>query len=393
MTLYGQSLGDDFGSAIAVGDLNGDGYDDIIVGAYRNGSDTGRVYIYFGGPGGPKRTPDIVLSGFAAGERFGVSLASGSDINGDGYEDLLVGAYLNSARGAFAGRTYLFFGGPKIGPYPDRVYTGQKAGDNFGISVAMGGDINGDGFGDFLIGAGGDGSATHIGKAYLYYGGFNPGVTADLTMNGNSPGDSFGRMVKIIKDTDGDGFTDFLVGAPNHADPSGLIPSSGEAYLYFGGPNLKATPGMKLTNPVKATNAQFGFSGTAIGDIYNPLLGTASKDGYSDWVIGAWGGTQTGSLIYPGWAGVYYGTATGPNGPLKIYSLNSVSNESFGVAISSPGDFNGDGFPDLIVGAMHFNASDGAAYFYDGKMPLKPSPDAGLFGVTGSRSGFGFDVH
>lgn len=392
VVLTGETPGDDFGSAIAVGDINGDGYDDIIVGARRNsagGFEAGRVYIYYGRPGVVLNKPDVILTGLEPGEHFGVSLASGSDVNGDGYDDLLVGANLNSANGSWAGRAYLYYGGHKILNVPDRVFTGEAPGDHFGISVSMGGDINGDGFGDFLIGAGGDETATHTGKAYLYYGGFNQGVIPDKTFASLAQGDGFGRMVKIIKDADGDGFADFLVGAPYY--PVGPLPGVGQAHLYLGGPNLALTPIWTLTNPLSSSNAYFGFSAAAPGDI-------GSKDGYADWVIGAWGGTPV-PKTYPGWAAVYKGNPTlftsQPSPAFNIYSGTSSQNEGFSVALSSPGDFNGDGIPDLIVGAMYANQGDGVAYFYDGHFNTPPFPDAvlGWPGTPGALVGFGYDVH
>ncbi|HXN06067.1 MAG TPA: FG-GAP repeat protein, partial [Nitrospiria bacterium] len=200
-------------------------------------------------------------------------------------------------------------------------------------------------------------------------------------------GDGFGRMVKIIKDADGDGFSDFLIGAP--FSPAGIYPGVGQAHLYLGGQGLTPTTQMTLSSPINSTNAYFGFSAAAMGEI-------ATKDGYADWVIGAWGGTSVPNT-YPGWAAVYKGNPTlFTNQPLpafNIYSGNSSQNEGFSVALSSPGDFNGDGIPDLIVGAMYANQADGAAYFYDGHFASPPLPNTILGGPTGAKSGFGYDVH
>jgi hypothetical protein len=395
--LQGENSGDIFGSAITSGDLNGDGYDDIIVGAYHNGAGgthAGRVYIYYGGPG-LHNTPDVILTGFAAGEQFGVSVSSGKDINRDGYDDLLVGANLNSVKGDRQGRAYLFFGGPTISLYPDRVFNGDNPRDHFGISVNLAGDINGDGFADFLIGAGGDGSASHTGKAYLYDGEIGPESQFRMTFSNNSTGDAFGRMVTGVKDVDGDGYDDFLIGAPNHLSQNGLSPHAGEAYLYQGGLNLSfsSVPVPALTLRGNGTNTSLGFSATSIGDIY-------PKDGYADYVVGAYGAsTGPGSCITPnggncaGRAEVFQGSSTiSSNTPfLNLYSPITGSNEGFGVSLSSPGDVNGDGLADLIVGAMWADQSTGRAYYYNGGL-LSTFPDSTLFGST-LQEGFGIAVH
>ncbi len=394
LILQGESGGDLFGTAITSGDLNDDGYDDIIVGAYHNGAGgthAGRVYIYYGGPG-LHNTPDVILTGFAGGEQFGVSVSSGKDVNRDGYDDLLVGANLNNVKGDQQGRAYLFFGGPAISLYPDRVFDGENPGDHFGISVNLAGDINGDGFADFLIGAGGDGSAAHTGKAYLYYGEIGPESQGRMTFSGNSTEDAFGRMVTGVNDVDGDGYDDFLIGAPNHL--VGPSPHAGEAYLYQGGPNLSFSPGPALTLRGNGTNASLGFSATSIGDIY-------PKDGYADYVVGAYGAsTGPGSCITPGggncagWAQVFQGNPIPSNTPppLNLYSTNTGSNEGFGISLSSPGDVNGDGLADLIAGAMWADQSMGRAYYYNGGL-LSTFPDSTLFGTLNSSEGFGIAVH
>ena len=103
----GEAPGDNFGiSASGAGDVNGDGFDDLLVGAYLNdagGSSAGRAYVYYGGTGA-NATPDLVLIGETAGDLFGVSVSGAGDVNGDGFDDLLVGASLNDAGGSNAGR-------------------------------------------------------------------------------------------------------------------------------------------------------------------------------------------------------------------------------------------------------------------------------------------------
>ncbi|MBI1821063.1 MAG: FG-GAP repeat protein [Nitrospirae bacterium] len=407
LVLQGENGQDLFGTALAAGDLNGDGYDDIIVGAYHNsagGDFAGRVYLYFGGPT-LHTTPDKILTGFAAGEQFGVSVSSGQDINRDGYDDLLIGANLNSVKGARSGRAYLFLGRPILSSYPDRVFNGENPDDHFGISVSLAGDVNGDGFPDFLIGAGGNGTATHQGKAYLYYGEAELGNQPQMTFSGNSPGDSFGRMVQGVKDVNGDGFDDFLIGAPYHASQTGKL-EAGEAYLYQGGPNLNSTPDLTLRIPgsIDASHADFGFSAASLGDIPRTAgtPPTPFKDGYADFIIGAYGQiTQTGidpttgKVITIAAAGEAYlftgGSTPSPDFVMILGSGNNGSNESFGVSLSSPGDFDGDGYADLIIGAMTADQAKGRAYYYNGVNLPKTSQDWTLYG-SAAQEGFGFGV-
>ncbi|MBI1823632.1 MAG: FG-GAP repeat protein, partial [Nitrospirae bacterium] len=388
-----------------------DGYDDVIIGAYHNsagGNRAGRVYIYFGGPN-PHTTPDLILTGLSPGEQFGVSVASGEDINGDGFDDLLVGANLNSGNGAYAGKAYLFFGGATISTNPDVVFNGESPGDHFGISVAMAGDINGDGFSDFLIGAGGDGTSSHAGKAYLYYGEFEPGNQPQMVFSG-TPGDGYGRMVTGIRDINGDGYDDFLIGAPFHPGPNGpdLEPDAGEAYLFLGGVNLNSTPDLTLRLPpsLAVSQANFGFSATTVGDFPAPDINNfLRKDGYADFAVGAYGQiTQShtdgnGKLIVDAAAGkvhLFRGDLdlnTVSNIYASFASGNNSSNEFFSDSLSSPGDMNGDGFDDLIVGAMTADQTKGRAYYYNG-YTLSNSllcSTCALFGIY-TLEGFGFAV-
>ncbi len=143
LTLVSASAGDNFGRCVGqAGDVNGDGLADLVVGAPLNdagGIDAGRAYVYFGGPG-VNATADVILTGEAAGEQFGFSVATAGDVNGDGFADLIAGAHLNDVRGTDAGRAYVYFGGPGSGAQPDLTLTGATAGDRFGTSVGAAGE-------------------------------------------------------------------------------------------------------------------------------------------------------------------------------------------------------------------------------------------------------------
>ena len=156
------------------------------------------------------------------GDTFGISVASVGDVNGDGYDDFVVGAHFYPSEGG-RGRAYLFFGGPAIDTVADLVIP-NPTGDNvawFGISVASAGDFNGDGYPDIIIGAR---NAGFPGKAYIFYGGPSLHATPDVTLTGETTGSNtwFGNSVASIGDVNGDGFDDVIVGAPSYA---ALIPN------------------------------------------------------------------------------------------------------------------------------------------------------------------------
>ena len=226
--LSGGVPGESFGCSVAgAGDVNGDGYGDVIVGAYQSGpvgQPVGRAYIYFGGLR-PQNRPDVILSGEAVGDAFGVCVAPAGDMNKDGYADVIVGAYHNGAGGKDAGRAYVYYGGAAPSERPALVLTGEAAGDAFGYSVSGAGDVNGDGFGDVAVGAyGNDAGGSAAGRAYLFFGG-GADVVPDFIQTGEATLDNLGFAVSGAGDVDGDGTADLVVGAP-YSDGE-----AGRAYL------------------------------------------------------------------------------------------------------------------------------------------------------------------
>jgi FG-GAP repeat len=241
------------GSVASAGDVNGDGFDDVIVGA-RNadpgGSGSGASYVVFGKAGGFAATLDLStlngttgfrLDGAAAGDVSGISVASAGDVNGDGFDDLIVGASQADPGGEFSGASYVVFG--KAGGFAETIdlsslngTTGfrlDSAANAFsGRSVASAGDVNGDGFDDLIIGAPGAGGGS--GASYVVYGkagGF--AATFDLStldgttgfrLDGAASFDQSGFSVASAGDVNGDGFDDLIVGA-----------DSGASYVVFGG--------------------------------------------------------------------------------------------------------------------------------------------------------------
>src|SRR5262249_20898853 len=150
-----------------------------------------------------------VLSGQAANDQMGTSVAAAGDFNHDGFPDLIVGAPNNDAGGLDAGRVYVFYGNSGNDGVADLILTGAAAGDHFGTSVAAAGDVNGDGNDDIIVGASGAGGT---GRAYVFFGGPSPSTVPGLTLNGAAAGDLFGDRVASAGDFNADGFGDVIVG-------------------------------------------------------------------------------------------------------------------------------------------------------------------------------------
>ncbi|HMR41324.1 MAG TPA: FG-GAP-like repeat-containing protein [Ignavibacteria bacterium] len=342
--LTGASANDNFGTSVSsAGDVNGDGYDDVIVGAYLNdagGNNSGRAYIYFGGSN-MNNTADVILTGVAADNYFGFSVSGAGDVNGDGFADVVIGAYLNNAGGAGAGRAYLYYGGSAMNNVADVIMTGAAANDNFGYSVSEAGDVNGDGYADIVIGAMlSDAAAVNAGRAYIYFGGASMNNVSDVVFNGSAANDFFGLSVSSAGDVNGDGYSDIICGAPFN-DFNGN--ESGRAYVYFGGPVMNNTSDIIFTGA--AANDNFGYSVAAAGDM--------NGDGFSDLIAGAYGsdaaGTNSGRVYL-------YNGGSDPDNIADAVFTGDAANDNFGYSVKSAGDMNGDGFSEILAGALNNDA-------------------------------------
>ena len=377
--LTGAAANDNFGYSVSkAGDVNGDGYGDVIVGAHLNdagGSNAGRAYIFFGGLN-MNNIADVTLTGLAADNSFGYSVSTAGDFNGDGFSDVIVGAHLNNAGGAGAGRAYVFLGGSNMNNVADVTLTGAAAGDNFGFSVSYAGDVNGDGFSDVIAGAlMNDGIATNAGRAYIFFGGATLNSVADVVLNGASANDFFGHSVSTAGDINGDGFSDVIAGAPFN-DAAGN--EAGRAYVFLGGAVMDNTADITITGAAAGDN--LGHSVSTAGDI--------NGDGYSDVVTGAYGNDEAGSAA--GRAYVHMGGMNLDNIADAIFS-GDAANDNFGISVSAAGDVNGDGFSEVIVGAMNNDAGGtdaGRAYLYINSLTGTDIEDEFFTGTTFDYLGF-----
>lgn len=246
----------------AAGDVNGDGASDLAAGEPFNetgGPSAGAVHLYLGTPGSaPDSMEDALLIGRGNQDQFGSGVASAGDVNGDGFGDVMVGNSRNDDNGqGQSGSVELFFGG--LGEFDvtsDATLRGLVGNDSFGEEGLSAGDVNGDGFGDVLVGAPGTQVLidSFIGRVYLYLGGLGSFDTSvDAMITGRAAGARLGTSVSFTGDVNGDGFGDFAIGAPSDDL------DRGRTDIYFGVPGTApdtSTDGVLLG---EAMSNSFGF--------------------------------------------------------------------------------------------------------------------------------------
>ena len=356
---YAYSLG-------CAGDVNGDGYDDVIVGApnYDRGeSDEGRVFVYHGSLTGPSAGPDWTAESDQVDALFGNAVSTAGDVNGDGYDDLIVGAngYSNGETGE--GAAFLFLGS-RVGLRRawDWVAEGGQGGAGFGCAVSTAGDVDGDGYDEVIVGANGyDGGESNEGAAYVYYG--SPSglsVSPDWMEESEQVDAQLGTSVATAGDVDGDGYADIIIGVP-YMD-SGET-DEGRVLVYLGsGSGLSANPDWWAQSD--EDHAHMGCVVSAAGDV--------NGDGYGDVIVGA-AGYDNGGLSQ-GAAFIWFGSTSdlgAPGTPANADWLGDVDQDgaAFGCSVSTGGDVDGDGYDEVIVGASLYDngeTNEGGAFVYYG---------------------------
>ncbi|MGD8781294.1 MAG: T9SS type A sorting domain-containing protein [Ignavibacteria bacterium] len=360
-----------FGYSVSnAGDVNKDGYDDVIVGTFADDC----AYIIYGNSrlaNGIKATEaDVILTG---SDRFGYSVSSAGDVNKDGYDDVIVGAYKYSNS---TGRAYIFYGSEDMDNASDVILTGKNEEDCFGISVSSAGYVNKDGYDDVIVGASDYGNEK--GRAYIYYGSTSMDNLVDVTITGEGSDNEFGCSVSNAGDVNGDGHDDVIVGANN-------VNNSGRAYIFYGG---------SLSSSIYAENADV----IVIGEIAYDRLGSSvssagdvNKDGYDDVIIGA----CSSSRVY-----IFYGgsslSGTFDATDADVIIIGENRHNYFGLPVSNAGDVNGDSYDDVIAGAYKYSNYNGRAYILYGSDNLDKSIGAGeadvKFDVPSEDNYFGCSV-
>lgn len=208
-------------------DINSDGYGDIFIGAPYYKNIQGRVYIYYGGKNATFDVPDLILTGEGDNNYFGHDIEA-ADFNKDNYVDMAITAL---GYNSFQGRVYIYYGGPNFDTTADKVFDGEPGTiGRFGREIAAG-DINDDGCAELLVCA--DEFNSKKGRVYLFYGapGTDMDTICDLTFDGENPDDRFGRAPALGKDVNGDGYGDMIIGSRYYPKGKG----DGQACLYYGG--------------------------------------------------------------------------------------------------------------------------------------------------------------
>jgi len=342
-----------FGARIVCGDVDGDGYDDIVIGGGIYNNKRGRAYLFYGGPD-MDTTPDLILEGQNEGDMF--ATVSCGDIDNDGYDDIVVGApYYNNQQG----RAYLYWGSERsrMDANPDRIFDGE-AEEGACFSLSYPGpviyDIDNDGYRDIIISAvryPGD----FTGRVYLYYGNTKElmDTSCDLIFTAENPGGYFGIAIGY-GDVDNDGYGDIIIGARR----------SGRAYLYYGDKrdNMDAKADKIFNAEAKSQNA-FGQGIVCIDQ---------NKDGFDDILIGAQTHKKRHGRVF-----LFYGDTR--------VNLDTVPDKNFDGEIEWSdygyiiicGDMDGDNNSDVIIGADHIRQQVGRVYLYWGSELSGPNPKPG----------------
>jgi hypothetical protein len=401
-------------SVAGAGDINGDGYDDVIIGArYSGAGDEGSAYVVFGSAAGLPAHLDLNALNGSNGFKLhnapfnysiGYSVSAGGDFNGDGLADLLVSANRAGSIDSNSGKAYLVFGhtGSFNAALDLQALTGSQGFEivgegkftNLGSSVASAGDVNGDGYDDLIIGAQGESNhGAYSGAAYVVFGHAGAGVAftpadADgvhgFKLEGAAAANLAGYSVSSAGDVNGDGYADILVGAFN----------AETAYLVFGHKG-SFTP---VVDP-SALNGSNGVTLINTGPGQVTGLGDINGDGYADLAVSDIIGADRAGTV-----AVVFGHGGGFGATLDVDALDGSNGfvvagvkdddgnnfgEMMGSAISAAGDVNGDGYADILLGAPHnspyIDGAGGAYLLYGSADGFAPLIDFGAAQPDGSN--------
>jgi len=369
-------VGAELGYAVhTAGDVNGDGFDDIMIGSPLfeiNGVTEGATFSFLGGGGGLHSYPDWQVSSGKQGSFFGSAVSTAGDVNGDGFDDVIIGAkeyklpfdgYTGEPK---SGAAFLYLGSDDgLIEEPNWFQPAEAAEIAFGFAVSSAGDVNNDGFDDVIIGAPffeSDPSQSNEGKVYMFLGSEN-GLSnlPDWTFECGQAGASCGYAVSSAGDINNDGFDDIIIGAPHFESPE---IHEGAALVFLGSAMGLGLNAHRILEQDQA-EAWFGEAVSSAGDV--------NGDGYDDVIIGASDFDRNEDQRDVGAAFLYLGSATGLD-PMEDWIVyGSESNSGFGQSVHSAGDINRDGYADVLVGAHLFGQNgtiyqpdEGAVFIYTG---------------------------
>ncbi|GMW00562.1 MAG: hypothetical protein AMXMBFR84_16990 [Candidatus Hydrogenedentota bacterium] len=377
-------------SVSCAGDVNGDGYADVIAGAplYNNGqnifvngqNDGGVAFVFHGSASGLVGSDPLsaafVLESTQEGARMGFSVSGAGDVNGDGYADVIVGApyYFNGRNDE--GGAFVFHGSASglVGSDPASAASVLESNQEYarmGYSISGAGDVNGDGYADIIVGAPEyDNGHDNEGAAFLFLGsasglvGSDPASAASL-LESNQDDAFMGASVTGAGDVNGDGYADVIVGAPSYDNGH---TNEGAAFVFHG-----SALGIVGRDPSSAASVlESNFEGAGMGYSASDA-GDVNGDGYADVIVGAPGYYFFfGEIFYEGLVVVYLGSASGivnDEGGVGGVAWYLQGGGLFGLSVDGAGDVNGDGYADIIVGAPYYDngqTSEGAAFVFHG---------------------------
>lgn len=389
VVIYGADAYDYAGSAVASGDVNGDGYDDIIIAAeWADGPDNrriecGEIHVVFGSGSiasniDLRTQADVVMYGVDICDQAGTSLATG-DVNGDGQDDIIIGAEWADGLGPGhrredAGEVYVVLGSDSLPSTIElfgqaaKIIYGEEKGDHSGNSVACG-DLNGDGYGDIIVGAmwadGPQNQRFQAGGAYVVLSSksFDSRMCdlrtqADLTIFGADTQDRTGMSI-TSGDVNGDGYDDLLVGAGYAGGPNNGRAWAGEVHVVLGSDSIFNPVYLKSVDLRK--QADFTIYGADRGNRAGTSVasGDVNDDGCDDIIAGAsLAQSKAGEASVVMGSPDIAGTLDLASGDALIIRGTDAGDQA-GVSVAS-GDVNGDGYDDIIVGANWADGPDGS---------------------------------